>query len=151
MSSKIKRDPSITPQQRMVIDIIHTANWVDEKMSRVLKDYGITHPQFNILKNVQAAYPEPLSVKEIRDTTMFSGSDVTRLIDRLVNKGLLCRNTCKINRRKVDINITSKGTDILTKINPELRNEFDDFFDNQISDNDAFKTSEILRLVRSSS
>ncbi len=150
MSLKIKRDPTITPQQRMVIDIIHTANWVDDKMSKVLKDYGITHAQFNILKNVQAAYPEPLSVKEIRDTIMFTNSDVTRLIDRLVNKELLCRNTCEINRRKVDINITEKGTRMLNRLNPELKEEFDHFFEMIISREEALRTSEILRLIRNS-
>jgi len=148
MSSKIKKDPTITKQQRMVIDIIHTANWLDEKISKILKVYGITHPQFNILKNVQAANPVPLSVKEIKDTIMFTNSDVTRLIDRLVNKGLLNRETCSFNRRKVDISITETATALLDIITEEFKITFGNFYESEISIEDALKTSDILRLIR---
>jgi DNA-binding MarR family transcriptional regulator len=148
MLSKIKKDPTISKQQRMVIDIIHTANWLDEKISKILRVYGITHPQFNILKNVQAAHPEPLSVKEIKDTIMFTNSDVTRLIDRLVNKGLLNRETCSINRRKVDISITEAATALLDVITEEFNKTFGNFYESEISIEDALRTSEILRLIR---
>ncbi|HJN06183.1 MAG TPA: MarR family transcriptional regulator [Bacteroidales bacterium] len=148
MVSKIKKDPTVTKQQRMVIDIIHTANWLDERISKVLKGFGITHPQFNILKNIQAAHPEPLSVKEIKDTIMFTNSDVTRLVDRLVKKELLCRDTCPENRRKMDVSITEKGVDMLDQILPELKKTFNNFFETKVSLEDALKTSEILRRIR---
>lgn len=148
MSSKIKKDPTISKQHRMVIDIIHTANWLDERISRILKGHGITHPQFNILKNVNAASPEPLSVKEIKDTIMFTNPDVTRLIDRLVNKGLLIRETCSINRRKVDIRITENAIALLDIITLEFKKIFHDFFESEISIEEALLTSDILRLIR---
>lgn len=151
MSIKIKKDPTINKQQRMVIDIIHTAQWLDERISSILKTHGITHAQFNILKNVQAAHPEPLSVKEIKDTIMFKNSDVTRLIDRLVNKGMLCREICSVNRRKVDISITKEATVILNEITIQFNHKFENFFETKISEEEALRTSDILRLVRNQS
>lgn len=148
MTAKIKKDPSITKQQRMVIDIIHTANWLDDKISGILKTYGITHPQYNILKNVQAAHPEPLSIKEIRESIMFKNSDVTRLVDRLVNKELLSRSTCPENRRKMDVHISAKATQILDEIGQKYREKFGNFFEKEISIEEALKTSEILRMIR---
>lgn len=148
MSTKIKKDPSITKQHRMVIDIIHTAQWLDERITPILKDFGITHPQFNILKNVQAASPEPLSVNEIKDTIMFKNSDVTRLLDRLVKKQMLTRETCLNNRRKVDIRITNKGTKTVNSITPKIIERFNKFCEDQISVEEALATSEILRLIR---
>ena len=148
MTAKIKKDPTITKQQRMVIDIIHTANWLDERISTVLKPYGLTHPQFNILKNIQAAHPQPLSAKEIRDSIMFSKSDVTRLMDRLVGKELLVRNICPQNRRKIDVSITEKGIAMLEEILVEFRKVLGNFFEQEISTEEALKTSEILRKIR---
>lgn len=148
MTSKIKKDPAISKQMRMVIDVIHTANWLEEKISGILSGFGITHPQFNILKNIQAAHPEPLSVKEIKESIMFTKSDVTRLIDRLVNKGLLIRNTCPANRRKMDISMTKKGTKMLNDITPEFQKAFGNYVDKEISVADALTTSDILRLIR---
>lgn len=148
MISKIKKDPTITKQQRMVIDIIHTANWLDDRISNVLKGFGITHPQFNILKNIQAAHPEPLSVKEIKETIMFSNSDVTRLVDRMVKKDLLCRDTCPDNRRKMDVSITQNGIEMLDEILPELRKTFGNFFEKEVSKKEALSTSDLLRRIR---
>lgn len=148
MTSKIKKDPSISKQMRMVIDVIHTANWLDEKISGILNGFGITHPQFNILKNIQAAHPEPLSVKEIKESIMFTKSDVTRLIDRLVYKGLLIRNTCPVNRRKMDISMTKKGTKMLNGITPEFQKAFGNSIDKEISIDEALNTSDILRIIR---
>lgn len=148
MISKIKRDPAISKQMRMVIDVIHTANWLDEKISAILNGFGITHPQFNILKNIQAAHPEPLSVKEIKESIMFTKSDVTRLIDRLVNKDLLIRNTCPVNRRKMDISMTKKGTEMLNDISPEFQIAFGNSIDKEISVTEALNTSDILRIIR---
>lgn len=148
MTAKIKKDPTITKQHRMVIDIIHTANWLDDKISRILKRYGITHPQFNILKNVQAAHPAPLSIKEIRESIMFKNSDVTRLVDRLVNKELLQRNLCPENRRKMDVSITPNATRVLSEISIKFKEEMKDFFELEITTGEALKTSDILRKIR---
>jgi len=148
MVSKIKKDPSISKQMRMVIDVIHTANWLDEKISGILNGFGITHPQFNILKNIQAAHPEPLSVKEIKESIMFTKSDVTRLVDRLVKKGLLSRNTCPENRRKMDISMTKKGTKMLNDVSPKFQKAFGNSVDEEISVADALNTSDILRTIR---
>lgn len=148
MTSKIKKDPTISKQQRMVIDIIHTANWLDDRITGILKGYGITHPQFNILKNVQAAHPEPLSIKEIKESIMFKKSDVTRLVDRLVNKGLLSRNICPDNRRKMDVSITNKANHILDEISWMYRKKFGNFFEKEISIEEALRISEILRMIR---
>ena len=148
MSTKIKKDPTITKQHRMIIDIIHTANNIDERITRILKRYDITHPQFNILKNVQAASPEPLSAKEIKETMLFSNPDISRLIDRLVKKELLCRKECPVSRRQVDITITEKGTETLNKIMPEFYNEFNNFYKDDITIEESLKTSEILRFIR---
>ncbi|NOY49314.1 MAG: MarR family transcriptional regulator [Chlorobi bacterium] len=148
MSSKIKKDPRISKQQRMVIDIFHTSNYLDDKMSKVLKTFGITHPQFNIVKNLQAAYPEAMSVKEIKETIMFKNSDVTRLLDRLVNKGLLERNTCPVNRRQVDIKITDKGSKLIDSIMDRFNDTMDNFFEDIVTKEEALRTSEILRRLR---
>jgi len=148
MTDKIKKDPRISKQQRMVIDIFHTANYLDDKFSKILKEYGITHPQFNIIKNLQAAYPEPMSVKEIKESIMFTNTDVTRMIDRLLSKDLLVRNVCPKNRRKVDILISKKGSDVIDKIMDENDKNTNRFIEEIVTEEEALKTSEILRRLR---
>ncbi len=148
MIDKIKKDPRISKQQRMVIDIFHTSNFLDAKFSKILKKYGITHAQFNIIKNLQAAYPEPMSVKEIKESIMFTNSDVTRLIDRLLAKELLEREICPKNRRKVDIKISKKGSKIIDEIMIENDKHVSGVVESLVSEEEALFTSEILRRLR---
>lgn len=148
MTDKIKKDPRISKQQRMIIDIFHTSNFLDDKFSKILKKYGITHAQFNIIKNLQAAYPEPLSVKEIKESIMFTNSDVTRMIDRLLAKDLLIRNVCPKNRRKVDIEISKKGSEIIDEIMVENEKHISSIAESRVTEEEALFTSEILRRLR---
>jgi len=148
MSAKIKKDPRISKQQRMIIDIFHTSQWLDDRMSKVLKEYGLTHPQFNVVKILQSAYPEPLTLKEIKESIMFTKSDVTRMVDRLVSKGFIERNICPVNRRQVDIIITAKGSETIDKIMEDFEDKVNLRIQELISVEEALKTSEILRRIR---
>lgn len=147
-SKKIKRDQSLSVQHIMVIDILHTANWLEEKLIRILKSFEITHQQFNIIKIVYSANPDPLSVLEIKESIMFKKSDVTRLLDRLVKKGYLERKTCEQNRRKVDISISESGKKLVEQIQPELNKAFNGNYVSNINKGEALATSEVLRKVR---
>ncbi len=132
----------------MVIDIFHTANFLEEKITEILRNFDLTHQQYNILKNVYSASPDAMSVAEISETTMFKNSDVTRLLDRLVRKELLNRETCKMNRRKVDITVSSTGKAMVEQIQPLLNEAFNGRYVFNIADSDAENTREILRKIR---
>ncbi len=147
-SYKIKKDTSLTAQHKMVIDIFHTANFLEEKITEILRNFDLTHQQYNILKNVYSASPDAMSVAEISETTMFKNSDVTRLLDRLVRKELLNRETCKMNRRKVDITVSSTGKAMVEQIQPLLNEAFNGRYVFNIADSDAENTREILRKIR---
>ncbi|WP_177428260.1 MarR family winged helix-turn-helix transcriptional regulator [Candidatus Venteria ishoeyi] len=114
----------------------------------MLKEFAITHVQFNILKVLEAAHPEPLSVGEIKHGVLFSNSDVTRIIDRLVNKKLVERELCPNNRRKMDIKMSSDGFELLKRIAPKLTETFDDYYERNISDKDAQNIISLLKKIK---
>jgi DNA-binding MarR family transcriptional regulator len=47
-------------------------------------------------------------------------SNTTRLVDKLITKGLTERVICEANRRKVEISITEKGLELLKEIDPKV-------------------------------
>ncbi|HSG67638.1 MAG TPA: MarR family transcriptional regulator, partial [Bacteroidales bacterium] len=97
------------PYMKMVVNILRAGRIIDHKVSDVLKEFGITHIQFNILRILEARKAEKLSLGDITDGLLFSSSDVSRLIDRLVNHGLVDRVICPKNRRKLELTITEEG------------------------------------------
>jgi DNA-binding MarR family transcriptional regulator len=101
--------------QKSAINIVYTYNWITEKMNRIFDESEITPQQFNILRILRGA-GEPLSTLQIRQRMLDRMSDTSRIVDRLVKKGLVRKNTCKTDRRLVDIVITEKGRKLLERI-----------------------------------
>jgi len=152
MTNKIHEDkPSgrfENDHNMLIINIIHTADWLEHKILKVLTKYELTHVQFNILRNLETSRSRVLSINEIKSGILFSKSDVSRIIDRLVRKGLITRDLCKENRRKMDIQINKAGLDLLKIIKPEIKRELDNFYANKITDKEAKVASKVLEKIR---
>jgi len=73
-------------------------------------------------------------------------SDASRIVDRLVQKGLVSRCTNKKDRRAVDIRISDEGLSVLSKIEIEFKSR--DFLKNNLSDEEAGKLSDLLDKMR---
>jgi DNA-binding MarR family transcriptional regulator len=101
--------------QKSAINIIYTYNWITEKMNRIFEESGITSQQFNILRILRGA-AAPLSTLQIRQRMLDKMSDTSRIVDRLVIKGLVKKSVCKTDRRLVDVIIMEKGRKLLEKI-----------------------------------
>jgi len=108
--------------QKMAINIIFTANWLNEHIGRVLSNEEITHQQYNILRILRGS-DKPLSTLQIRARMLDKMSDTSRIVDRLVVKGFVDKNSCEKDKRLVDITLSKKGhqlVDSLDKFNAQI-------------------------------
>ena len=101
--------------QKCTVNIIYTYNWVVERLKACLDAENITLQQFNILRILRGS-KEPLSTLQIRERMLDKMSDTSRLVDRLVQKGLVQKKTSKTDKRLVDVTITKKGLTLLAKL-----------------------------------
>jgi DNA-binding MarR family transcriptional regulator len=101
--------------QKGVINFIFTYNWMNEKMKMIFDRENITGQQFNILRILRGA-GKPISTLQIRQRMLDKMSDTSRIVDRLVLKGLVKKNTCTNDKRLVDVSITDKGRKLLEKL-----------------------------------
>ena len=130
-------------------NLLQTATWIDCLVKDALAPHGITHPQFNVLKILNGSYPAPLAAKDIKARMILNSPDITRLIDRLVDKELVNRAICPDNRRKVDILISEKGRAFLDTVYPDVQLAVKDFFSHQISVEEANMLDTILNKIKS--
>lgn len=133
--------------QKGVINLIYTYNWMNEKMKFFFNKEGITGQQYNILRILRGA-AKPLSTLQIRDRMLDKMSDTSRIVDRLVLKGLAKKNICKNDKRLVDVSISPKGKKLLEKIDKH-ENEWDAFLSN-LSQAEAKTLNNLLDKVRRS-
>jgi DNA-binding MarR family transcriptional regulator len=103
-------------EEEALINIYRTADVLMSKEIEFLKAYGITSAQFNVLRILRGAGPEGRNCSEISERMIRRDPDVTKLLDRLEDQGLVTRERFQIDRRVVIARITDKGLRLLKKI-----------------------------------
>ena len=132
----------------MSINIIYTANWLNEKMGQILATEDITQQQYNILRILRGSEC-PLSTLKIRERMLDKMSDTSRIVDRLIVKGLVEKTACIKDKRLVDITISKKGLQLLEKL--DSLNEHIDSILKGVSEKEAQAMNQILDKLRENS
>lgn len=138
--------PSI-PGVTAAANIRSTAQWLKERSTALIKPMGLTLSQYNVLKILINSDLETISIHDIQDNMLFKSSNVTRIVDRLLKKGLVIKEQCSFNRRMVCIEITEKGREQFREV--ELRmQEFYRSLTLKLSNEEAELISQILDKLR---
>src|SRR6185503_16802365 len=124
INKDIRQEKFRNERHKAMVNILFTYGWVVERLKKFVSTQDITHQQFNILRILRGSHPTPLSTLQIRDRMIDKMSDTSRLVDRLLSKGLAKKIICKKDRRLVDVNITDKGLKLLQKLD-ESQDEMD--------------------------
>ena len=131
--------------QKAAINLIFTYNWMSEQNKKFFEREDITPQQFNILRILRGA-GNPLSTLQIRQRMLDKMSDTSRIVDRLVKKGLVRKVVCKTDRRLVDVSISDKGSELLAKL--DLANDEMDEVLNRLTIEEAAALNILLDKIR---
>ncbi|HCL84208.1 MAG TPA: MarR family transcriptional regulator [Chitinophagaceae bacterium] len=131
--------------QKAAINLIYTFNWANEKLNRLFEPFDITQQQFNILRILRGA-GQPLSTLQIRQRMLDKMSDTSRIVDRLVKKGLVKKSVCREDRRLVDVLLTDKGKKLL-QVMDGLNEEMDAIF-KFLNESEARQLNTLLDQIR---
>jgi DNA-binding MarR family transcriptional regulator len=129
----------------MGINIIYTANWLNERIASFLAKEDITLQQYNILRILRGS-EVPLSTLQIRERMLDKMSDTSRIVDRLIVKDLVQKSACKADKRLVDITLTEKGIQLVNKL--DLYNDQIDATLKGVSEAEANTLNQILDKLR---
>ncbi|MFN5423436.1 MAG: MarR family winged helix-turn-helix transcriptional regulator [bacterium] len=102
--------------QKALINLMYTYHWVTERLKTILSENDITLQQYNILRILRGSDPKPLSTLNIRERMLDKMSDTSRIVDRLMLKGLVDKKNSKADKRLVDVSITEEGKKLLEDI-----------------------------------
>lgn len=118
-----QRKPFAGPQHEAQLSIVRTGSKLVDAFEQMLKPYGITATQYNVLRILRGAEPDGLCRNEIRDRMITRMPDVTRLLDRMVEAGFVSRVRSESDRRMVRTRITPKGHSLLEELDPRVNVE----------------------------
>ena len=138
--------PFANPQTKAVVNLNFTASWLSGAQSEMLKPYGISIQQYNILRILKGMHPKPATVKVLIERMIDKNSNASRLVDKLLKKNLLERNTCPRDRRRVDVMITEAGLNLVNEI---TRNMKKNKIFKSLTNEEAILLSDLLDKLRS--
>ena len=115
-----QRKPYRTLEQEASVSLARTAAVLEHGAAEVLKPYGLTPTQYNALRILRGAEPDGLGRNEVRDRLIARVPDATRLLDRLVDMGLVVRARGGEDRRVVVARITRAGLDLIAPLDDVL-------------------------------
>ncbi|MFQ3350329.1 MAG: DNA-binding MarR family transcriptional regulator, partial [Candidatus Arcticimaribacter sp.] len=88
----------------------------NDELSSLFKVYGISLPQFNVLRILRGQNGTAANLSTIQERMIHKMSNTTRLIDKLIDKGYVNRFVCEKNRRKIELFITDQGLKLLKSL-----------------------------------
>lgn len=112
----IKQKKFRSEDERLMINLIYTSNWLANEQMGLFKRYGISAQQYNVLRILRGQCPNAASVGLIQERMLDRMSNASRLIEKLKQKELIKRSECSKDRRQVDVKLTEKGMELLSEI-----------------------------------
>ena len=112
--------PFTSKAQEATVALLRTTDLVKRRLAAVVGQQDITLQQYNVLRILRGAQGEPLSALEIGDRLIEETPGVSRLLDRLVAKGLVRRDRSSTDRRRLECFITGRGLDVLAQLDDEV-------------------------------
>jgi DNA-binding MarR family transcriptional regulator len=103
-----------------LVSILRTAAVLDHQLTDALKPFGITHTQYNVLRILRGAGAAGLCGREVAERMVSRVPDVSRLLDRMEDAGLISRERDPGDRRHVTARISRKGLAMLDEATPRL-------------------------------
>ena len=129
-----------------VVNISYTSGWLNNLLRCQFERYNLTSQQFNILRILRGQFPNPATVNLLKERMVDKMSDASRIVDRLVQKGLVSRCTNNKDRRSVDIRISDAGLEILSKMDDEFKTK--DILKDNLTEEEAGLLSDLLDKLR---
>lgn len=131
---------------KATINILFTNNWLSNVLEARAGKKNITLQQFNVLRILRGQYPNPASNAMIKERMINSTPDISRLVERIVSKGLVSRTKNKSDKRAVDLLITEKGLQLLEELEADMN--LSNMLAQYLSEEEATTLSNLLDKLR---
>jgi DNA-binding MarR family transcriptional regulator len=136
-----------SPEQEVYLSLWRTYDRLRALEDDLFAKFDLTAQQYNALRLLRAEHPNTLRTLELANRLISRAPDITRLLDKLENAGLVARERKDGNRRVVEVGITESGLALLDQTAGPLR-ECHERQLGHLSPDHLKKLSELLRAAR---
>ncbi len=121
LQSELKQNvPFTSREQEAYLSLLRTADALQTRNEAWLKKFGLTGTQYNALRILRGAGPEGLPCREIGERMIAHDPDITRLLNRLQDRGFVERTRARDDRRVIYGKITAAGLKLLREMDQPI-------------------------------
>lgn len=146
VEARIKTERPLPLPRRTIIHMLLVAHRINDSMAQALKPFDVSLQQFNVLRILRGQKGQPANLSTLNERMVSPMSNTTRLVDKLIAKGLVRRNTCPDNRRKVEIRLTEEGHNSLKEMDRAVASAEEELL-GKFGQEDLSKLNELLDLI----
>lgn len=139
----VQQKPFASVAEEALLNLMRTADAAGRELQRLVKPWGITSTQYNVLRILRGAQPQGLTCSAIGARMITADPDITRLLARLTAMKLVRQQRDKNDRRVVWTQIAPEGLKLLDQIHPTIERFPEEFFA-RLSEGEQ---SELIRLL----
>ena len=143
----IKSSVAMDDSKKVILNLMYTQTVIADKFNEILKPHDLSSEQYNVLRILRGQKGCPANMCLIQERMIAKNSNTTRLIDKLLLKELVTREVCPENRRKIEVQITQKGLDLLSELDPRVL-EHEKEFSNNLSTEEIIQLNSLLEKYR---
>jgi DNA-binding MarR family transcriptional regulator len=107
-------------EEQALLNLLRTADFLDRAMERMIRPFGVTSTQYNVLRILRGAHPQGLTCSAIGDRMITAEPDVTRLLTRLRNLKFVKQHRDRNDRRVLWTQISPQGLKLLSEMDPMI-------------------------------
>ncbi len=134
------------PAEEALLNLLVAASHMRERFDALCAEAGLTSAQYNVLRILRGGPHDGTARCEVADRMVDRAPDVTRLIDRLEEKGLVERRRCPEDRRLSLACITREGLEILARLDPAIEGAGREFGE-RLGEADCLELSRICERI----
>ncbi len=121
LQAELKQRVTFTSrEQEAYLSLLRTADALQAQVEAKLKEFGLTGTQYNALRILRGAGAEGLPCREIGERMITHDPDITRLLNRLEDRGFVERTRARHDRRVIYGKITPAGLKLLREMDAPL-------------------------------
>jgi len=110
-----KKRPFEDVETEAYLNVVRTHEHLEATCAEFFKPRGISAPQYNVLR-ILRGHGERMRTRMVADEMVTREPDITRLLDRLVERGLVTRDRCPDDRRGVWVELSGSGAALLKSL-----------------------------------
>ena len=115
-----KKGPFDSLEQEAMLGILRTSDLLENRLARLLREHGLTPSQYNAMR-IMRGEGEPMPCLEVAGRMIQVAPAITRVVDQLVDRGLIEKQQSGQDRRVFLVGLTSAGARVLKKLDAPIQ------------------------------